>query len=54
MLIKAIDKDLGSADETIDLGGKLLAAPYVGPRLHLDYAHTLSELGLDITKLALI
>ena len=44
-LIKAIGKDLGPADEIIDLGGKLITAPYVDPHLHLDYVYTLSELG---------
>lgn len=44
-LIKAIGKDLGPADEVIDLGGKLLTAPYVDPHLHLDYVYTLSEMG---------
>ncbi|HCW05432.1 MAG TPA: cytosine deaminase [Clostridium sp.] len=44
-VIKAIGKDLGPADEIIDLGGKLLTAPYVDPHLHLDYVYTLSELG---------
>ncbi len=43
--IKAIGKDLGPADEIIDLGGKLVSPPYVDPHLHLDYAYTLSELG---------
>ena len=46
-LIKAIGKDLGLADETIDLGGKLVTAPYVDPHLHLDYVYTLSELGQE-------
>ena len=46
-LIKAIGKDLGPADETIDLGGKLVTAPYVDPHLHLDYVYTLSELGQE-------
>src|SRR5690554_3450519 len=44
-VIKAIGKDLGPADEVIDLGGKLVTAPYVDPHLHLDYVYTLSELG---------
>ena len=44
-VIKAIGKDLGPADEVIDLGGKLVIAPYVDPHLHLDYVYTLSELG---------
>jgi cytosine deaminase len=44
-VIKEIGKDLGPADETIDLGGKLVTAPYVDPHLHLDYVYTLSELG---------
>lgn len=44
-LIKAIGKELGPADEIIDLGGKLVIAPYVDPHLHLDYVYTLSELG---------
>ena len=42
-VIKAIGRDLGPADETIDLGGKLVIAPYVDPHLHLDYVYTLSE-----------
>ena len=46
-VIKAIGKDLGSADEVIDLGGKLVTAPYVDPHLHLDYVYTLSELGQE-------
>ncbi len=45
--IKAIGKNLGPADETIDLGGKLVTAPYVDPHLHLDYVYTLSELGKE-------
>lgn len=44
-VIMAIGKELGHADETIDLGGKLVIAPYVDPHLHLDYVYTLSELG---------
>lgn len=46
-VIKAIGKDLGPADEVIDLGGKLVTAPYVDPHLHLDYVYTLSELGQE-------
>jgi len=46
-VIKAIGRDLGPADETIDLGGKLVTAPYVDPHLHLDYVYTLSELGQE-------
>lgn len=46
-VIKAIGKELGSADEVIDLGGKLVTAPYVDPHLHLDYVYTLSELGRE-------
>ena len=46
-IIKAIGKDLGLADEVIDLGGKLVIAPYVDPHLHLDYVYTLSELGQE-------
>ena len=46
-VIKAIGKDLGSADKIIDLGGKLVTAPYVDPHLHLDYVYTLSELGQE-------
>jgi cytosine deaminase len=42
-VIRTIGKNLGSADETIDLGGKLVIAPYVDPHLHLDYVYTLSE-----------
>jgi cytosine deaminase len=42
-VIRSIGKNLGSADETIDLGGKLVIAPYVDPHLHLDYVYTLSE-----------
>ncbi|HHU70854.1 MAG TPA: amidohydrolase family protein, partial [Clostridiales bacterium] len=45
--IKAIGKDLGPADEVIDLGGKLITAPYVDPHLHLDYVYTLSALGQE-------
>lgn len=44
-VIKSIGKDLGPADEVIDLGGKLVVAPYVDPHLHLDYVYTLSDLG---------
>ncbi|ACL75281.1 amidohydrolase family protein [Ruminiclostridium cellulolyticum] len=44
-VIKEIGRELGSADEVIDLGGKLVIAPYVDPHLHLDYVYTLSELG---------
>ena len=46
-VIKAIGKDLGPADEIIDLGGKLVTAPYVDPHLHLDYVYTLSALGQE-------
>ncbi|NMB43010.1 MAG: cytosine deaminase, partial [Clostridiales bacterium] len=46
-VIKAIGKDLGPADEVIDLEGKLVTAPYVDPHLHLDYVYTLSELGKE-------
>ena len=46
-IIKAIGKDLGPADEIIDLAGKLVTAPYVDPHLHLDYVYTLSELGQE-------
>lgn len=44
-IIKDIGKNLGPADEIIDLGGKLVTPPYVDPHLHLDYVFTLSELG---------
>jgi len=44
-VIKAIGKNLGTADEIIDLGGKLVIPPYVDPHIHLDYVYTLSELG---------
>jgi cytosine deaminase len=44
-VIKSIGKDLGSADEVVDIGDKLVTAPYVDPHLHLDYVCTLSELG---------
>lgn len=46
-VINAIGKDLGPADEVIDLKGKLVTAPYVDPHLHLDYVYTLSELGKE-------
>ena len=46
-VIKAIGKDLGPADEIIDLGGKLITPPYVDPHLHLDYVYTLSEMGQE-------
>lgn len=46
-IIKAIGKDLGAADEVIDLDGKMVTAPYVDPHLHLDYVYTLSELGQE-------
>ncbi len=46
-VIKAIGKELGTADKIIDLGGKLVTAPYVDPHLHLDYVYTLSELGQE-------
>lgn len=46
-VIKAIGKDLGPAAEIIDLGGKMVTAPYVDPHLHLDYVYTLSELGQE-------
>ena len=44
-VIKSIGKDLGPADEIIDLDGKLVTAPYVDPHLHLDYVYTLTEMG---------
>lgn len=44
-VIKSIGRNLGPADEIIDLEGKLVIAPYVDPHLHLDYVYTLSELG---------
>ena len=37
---KAIGKDLGDADEVIDLGGRLVLPPYVDSHLHLDYYMT--------------
>lgn len=37
---KAIGKDLGDADEIIDLGGRLVLPPYVDSHLHLDYYMT--------------
>lgn len=43
-IIKEIGDDLGQADETIDLEGRLVAPPYVDPHLHLDYVYTLSEM----------
>ena len=46
-VIKAIGKNLESVGEIIDLGGKLVTAPYVDPHLHLDYVYTLSELGQE-------
>ena len=46
-IIKAIGRDLGAADEVIDLDGKMVTAPYVDPHLHLDYVYTLSELGQE-------
>ncbi len=46
-IIKAIGRDLGAADEVIDLDGKVVTAPYVDPHLHLDYVYTLSELGQE-------
>lgn len=46
-VIKEIGKDLGPADEVIDLAGKLVTAPYVDPHLHLDYVYTLSEMGRE-------
>lgn len=45
--IKAIGRELGPADEVIDVEGKMISAPYVDPHLHLDYVYTLSELGQD-------
>lgn len=36
----AFGKDLGEADEVIDLGGKLVIPPYVDSHLHLDYYFT--------------
>ena len=45
--IMAIGRDLGPADEVIDVEGKMISAPYVDPHLHLDYVYTLSELGQD-------
>lgn len=37
---KAIGKDLGDADEVIDLGGRLVLPPYVDSHIHLDYYMT--------------
>lgn len=37
---KAIGKDLGPADEVIDLEGRLALPPYVDPHIHLDYVYT--------------
>lgn len=42
--IKAIGKNLGPADEEIDLEGKLVTPPFVDPHLHLDYVYTLSNM----------
>ena len=36
--------DLGEAEETIDLGGKLVTAPFVDPHLHLDYVLSLAQM----------
>lgn len=36
----AIGRDLGEADEVIDLGGRLVLPPYVDSHLHLDYYMT--------------
>ncbi len=36
-VFKAIGKDLGEADEVIDLEHRLVLPPYVDPHLHLDY-----------------
>ncbi|UXV35038.1 amidohydrolase family protein [Staphylococcus sp. IVB6181] len=36
----AIGKDLGEADEVIDLKGRLVLPPYVDSHLHLDYYFT--------------
>lgn len=44
-VIKAIGRDFEGSYENIDLGGKLIIAPYVDPHLHLDYVYTLSEMG---------
>lgn len=38
--IKDIGSNLGDADESIDLDGKLVAPPYVDSHLHLDYVGT--------------
>lgn len=46
-VIKSIGNNLGPAEEVIDLGGKLVTAPYVDPHLHLDYVYTLSEMGQE-------
>lgn len=37
---KKFGKDLGQADETIDLNGRLVLPPYVDAHLHLDYYFT--------------
>lgn len=42
--ILEVGNDLGEAEETIDLGGKLVTAPFVDPHLHLDYVFTLSQM----------
>ena len=39
-VIKQIGKDLPSADEVIDLEGRLVVPPYVDAHLHLDYVYT--------------
>lgn len=35
-----VGNNLGSADEVVDLEGRLVLPPYVDPHLHLDYVHS--------------
>jgi dihydroorotase-like cyclic amidohydrolase len=39
-VIQQIGKGLPSADEELDLRGRLVVPPYVDPHLHLDYVYT--------------
>lgn len=48
--IKELGKNLGPADEEIDLGGRLVCPPYVDPHLHLDYVYTLQDMGEEGAK----
>ncbi|MEO7006258.1 MAG: cytosine deaminase [Terrimesophilobacter sp.] len=49
-IIKQIGTSLATADEEIDLGGRLVVPPYVDAHLHLDYVYTAGNEGAANTS----